>query len=254
VKKVFYIGINTFLRGGFPLKSNLVHPTSDIEAAVVDTPNNPTSSDNPIGPVERVPLEPKLPSARLWVWVVLLIITSGLYWAFRTTSKPSDDWAKAPEGEKPPDALIEGFHLVSSLRGVKQWELYARSARLYQENKQAFADEIYVEYYRKGKIVSTLTADKGVIQTETQDTSADGHVELIAENGAKLTTDHLQWTGSTETISTESRVHILKGLDDITATGVEADARLNNIRFKKDVHSKVRDTTEIENFDKPKKF
>jgi len=221
---------------------------------VGETSPLPPVPDHPIATVEPVQPEPTLPSVRLWVWVALLVLTGGLYWAMRTTSKPVDDWAKMPEGEKPPDALIEGFHLVSSVKGVKQWELFARSARLYQERKQAFADEIYVEYFRKGKIVSTLTADKGVIQTETQDTSADGHVELIAENGAKLATEHLEWIGSTETITTESRVHILKGADDITAVGMEADARLNNIKFMKDVHTKVRDTQEIENFEKSKKF
>ncbi len=214
----------------------------------------PTLEDEGLRPADPVQTEPRLPAVRLWIWIILLVCTVGLYLTVQKTNKPDDDWTRMPEGEKAPDALIEGFRLVSSLRGVKQWELYARQARLYQETQKAFAEDIYVQYFQKGKIVSTLTADKGVIQTETQDTSAEGHVELIAENGVKLSTDRLRWVSQSETITTESRVHILKGLDDITATGMEADARLNNIRFKKDVRTRVRDIKEIESFDKPKKF
>jgi LPS export ABC transporter protein LptC len=216
--------------------------------------NDRTHADEGLRPAESIQAEPRLPAVRLWIWILLLACTVGLYLTLQKTNKPDEDWTKIPEGEKAPDALIEGFRLVSSLRGVKQWELYARQARLYQEAKKAFADDIYVQYFQKGKIVSTLTADKGVIQTETQDTSAEGHVELIAENGVKLSTDRLKWVSQSETITTESRVHILKGMDDITATGMEADARLNNIRFKKDVRTRVRDVKEIENFEKPKKF
>jgi len=207
-----------------------------------------------MGPVDPIPQEPKLPAVRLRIWLVLLAVVAGLYFTLQKTTKPEQDWTQMPEGEKPPDAYIEGFHLVSTIKGVKQWELYSRTARLYQDRKQAYVDDVYVEYFKDGKISSTLTSDKGVIQTETHDTVAQGHVELIAENGAKLETDKLQWDGANESIHTESRVHIYKGADEITAVGMVSDAKLNNIKFKNDVHTKVRDVHEIEKFEKPKPF
>jgi LPS export ABC transporter protein LptC len=188
------------------------------------------------------------------IWAALLLALGTLFVALQKSRVPEDVWAQGPEGEKPPDAHIEGFHLISTVRGVKQWELYSRTARLYQDRKQAHVDEIYVEYFKDDKVASTLTADKGVIHTDTHDTLAEGHVELIAENGAKLETDRLHWDGSSERIHTESRVRIYKGLDDITAVGLESDAKLDLIRFKRDVHTRVRDTKEIEHFDRPKRF
>ena len=214
----------------------------------------PKPIDDGLSPVEHVAREPKLPSVRLWVWAVILVVLVGLYFAHQKTSKPPEDWTQVPEGEAHPDALIEGLHLVSSVKGIKQWELYAKQARIYQDRKQAYADEIYVQYLKKGKVISTLTADKGIIQTDTNDTSADGHVELVAENGAKLETDHLQWEAESANVQTNSRVHIYKGEDDITAVGMVSDAKLNNLHFMRDVRTKVRDTKEIENFDKTKKF
>jgi LPS export ABC transporter protein LptC len=210
--------------------------------------------DTGLCPIERVAREPKLPPVRLWVWVVVALVLGGLFLAQQKTNTPPEDWTQVPEGEGRPDALIEKLHLVSSVKGVKQWELFATQARLYQERKQAYADDLFVQYFKNGKIVSTLTADKGIIQTDTNDTSADGHVELLTENGAKLETEHLQWDATSESILTNSRVHIYKGADDITAVGMVSDAKLNNIRFMREVRTKVRDVKEIENFEKRKKF
>jgi LPS export ABC transporter protein LptC len=215
----------------------------------------PTNPDDPgLYPVDQVPQEPKLPAVRLWVWVLAVLVMGVLFLVHQKAQKPPEDWTQTPEGEAKPDALIEKLHLISSVRGVKQWELFATQARLYQDRKQAYADEMFVQYFKNGKVVSTLTADKGIIQTDTNDTSADGHVELMTENGTKLETDHLQWEGESETIMTNSHVHIYKGTDDITAVGMVSDAKLNNIRFMRDVRTKVRDTKEVENFEKPKKF
>jgi len=191
---------------------------------------------------------------RPWVLAGIALLLLAFAWWNMRSSVPDSDWGGLPRGEDAPDATLEGFHLVSSTRGVKQWELYAQSARLYQQSREAYASQIYVEYFRNNRVISTLTADRGVINMQTNDTYAEGHVELIAENGAKLETSKLHWDSRTETIRTDSRVHIYKGLDDITAQGMTADAHLDNIRFVKDVHTRVRDASEIEKFDLKKRF
>src|ERR1035441_4842485 len=158
------------------------------------------------------------------------------------------------QGENSPDAIIEKFHLVSTVQGKKRWEFYSDIARLYQNQKEAYSDNIYAQYYKKDKLMSTLTADKAIVNTETNATQAEGHVELIVENGSKLETDKLNWNPDTDQIRTDGWVHVFKGMDDITAVGMVADTQLNNIKFSKDVHTKVRDTHEISNFAKPKPF
>jgi LPS export ABC transporter protein LptC len=189
-----------------------------------------------------------------WILGGFLLAILALFWGLRESRpKPNSPEAFA-QGEKSPDAVIEKFHLVSTVQGRKRWELFSDTARLYQGQKQAYSDNIYAQYYKDEKLVSTLTADKAVINTETNATQAEGHVELITENGSKLETEKLLWDPDTDRIMTDARVHIYKGMDDITAVGLEADTQLNNIRFKKDVRTQVRDTREIEHFDKKKKF
>jgi len=190
----------------------------------------------------------------LWFMGSVLFFIGLLVWLLgRSVPKPSSP-ETVSQGENSPDAVIEKLHLISTVQGQKRWVLDAETARMYQTQKQAYADQIYAQYFKKDKLVSTLTADKAIINTETNATLADGHVELVTENGSKLETDKLNWDPATDQIHTESRVHIYKGTDDITAVGMEADTQLNNIKFKRDVHTRVRDTSEIENYDKAKKF
>lgn len=200
--------------------------------------------------------EPRSVRLKRYFWflgIALLLI--GLLALGLFSSKPA---ATSPEtlsqGENSPDAVIEKFHLVSTVQGKKRWEFYADVARLYQNQKQAYSDNIYAQYYKKDKLTSTLTADHAIVNTDTNATEAEGHVELIVENGSKLETDKLNWNPDTDMINTEGWVHVYKGRDEITAVGMTADTQLNNIRFTKDVQTKVRDTGEIENFTKPKPF
>ena len=189
-----------------------------------------------------------------WIFGVALGLIALLYWGLNQ-SKPKTNGAEVfTQGENSPDAVIEKFHLVSTVQGQKRWSMDADTARFYQSQKLAYADVIYAQYFKKDKLISTLTAEKATINTDSNATQAEGHVELIVENGSKLETDKLNWEPDTDLIKTDSRVHVYKGMDDITAVGMVADTQLNNIRFMRDVHTQVRDTREIENFDNAKKF
>ena len=185
----------------------------------------------------------------------ILLLSCVAFFFLRTKKAPE---ANAPEtvaqSEDSPDAIIDKFHLVSSVKGMKRWELYSDKARLYQTQKLAYSDNVYAQYYKKDKLVSTLTADKALINTDSNATQAQGHVELIVENGSKLETEKLDWNPDTDEIKTDQKVHVLKGSDEITAIGMVADTELNNIHFTRDVHSKVRDVNDISDFQKPKPF
>ena len=185
--------------------------------------------------------------------IAAFLLLAGLVWLVNQ-NKAKQTELEISQGTKSPDAVIEKFHLISSVSGEKRWELFSNRAELYQNQKQAFADNIYAQYFRKNKIVSTLTADRAVISTDTNDTRVNGHVELITQNGSKLETDRLNWDPNTDEIKTDARVHVYKGMDDITAVGLQADTQLNNVQFLRDVHTRLRDTNEMQNFDKPKRF
>lgn len=190
----------------------------------------------------------------VWLLGGLICLIGVLFWALSSNGPDAGAAGTAAREENLPDALIEKFHLISTVQGKKRWELFSNTARVFQASKQAFADEIYAQYYKNDRIISTLTAEKAVINTDTNATQAQGHVELITENGSKLETETLNWDPATDQIRTDDRVHVYKGMDDITATGMVADTQLNNIRFIRDVQTRVKDSREITDFEKSKKF
>lgn len=192
---------------------------------------------------------------RFFIVLGLLVAACVAFFLLRPQKPaPTSGPETVAQSEDSPDAVIDKFHLVSTVKGVKRWELYSDTARLYQSQKLAYSDNVYAQYYKKDKLVSTLTADKAVINTDTNATQAQGHVELIVENGSKLETDKLDWNPDTDEIKTDERVHVFKGSDEIYAIGMVADTELNNIHFTRDVHSKVRDVNDISDFQKPKPF
>ncbi len=211
----------------------------------------------PPEPLMEVPEEePRSIRLKRYFWFLgAAVLLIGLLALGLLKSKPASTGSETlSQGENSPDAIIEKFHLVSTVQGKKRWEYYADVARLYQNQKEAYSDNVYAQYYKKDKLTSTLTADHATVNTDTNATQAEGHVELIVENGSKLETDKLNWDPDTDMIKTEGWVHVYKGEDEITAVGMVADTQLNNIRFTKDVQTKVRDTRELENFSKPKPF
>ncbi len=211
----------------------------------------------PLEPITEVPEEePRSVRLKRYFWLLgaavmtMVILALGLVKNDPSPTNPETVF----EGANSPDATIEKFHLVSTVQGQKRWELFSDVARMYQNQKQAYSDNVYAQYYKKDKLVSTLTADSAIVNTETNATQAEGHVELIVENGSKLETDKLNWDPDTDQIKTDGLVHVFKGMDDITAVGLVADTQLNNIRFNKDVRTQVRDMQEIQDFSKAKPF
>lgn len=211
----------------------------------------------PSEPILDIPEEePRSIRLKRYFWFLgtAALLIGLLAWGLLKSNPTATSPETVSQGENSPDAIIEKFHLVSTVQGKKRWEFYADVARLYQNQKEAYSDNIYAQYYKKDKLTSTLTADHAIVNTDTNATEAEGHVELIVENGSKLETDKLNWDPDTDIIKTEGRVHVYKGEDEITAIGMVADTQLNNIRFTKDVQTKMRDTHELQNFSKPKPF
>jgi len=198
---------------------------------------------------------PRKNTGRVFVLSAVLCALVVLLFFLRDKSALAPNTPEAvAQSEDSPDATIEKFHLISTFKGIKRWEMYSDIARLYQTQKLAYSDNIYAQYYKEEKLVSTLTADKAIINTETNATEAEGHVVLIVENGSRLDTEKLNWNPDTDEIKTDERVHVLKGSDEITAIGMVADTELNNIHFNRDVHSKVRDVNDITDYKQTKPF
>ncbi len=73
---------------------------------------------------------------------------------------------------------IEKIHQTSTKNGVVEWNLEANSASYSQDKKEAFFEDLSVTFFTKDKLKVVLTADKGILKTESSDIEVRGNITV----------------------------------------------------------------------------
>jgi len=138
-------------------------------------------------------------------------------------------------GAEEPTMLFEGFRMTSTRDAAVEWEFAARSAQIYEKIHLAKAQDIKMIYWQKGKAVSTLTAHRGIINTENNDMRAEEQVEMISAEGVRLTTERLDWNHQLQRLRTDLPVRVERRNSVLTGVGLEADSELKHVNVLADV-------------------
>lgn len=147
--------------------------------------------------------------------------------------KPLD--ADKGKAENRPSLVFEGFQAFGTRGQVREWKALAEKAEVYNERHLAVAQNLQLDYYQKGKVISVLKADRGEIDTETQNVMAEGNVVLRADNGVVLKTSQLAWDHSKEQIHTQKAVRVYRKDTVMTGIGLISDRNLGSVEVLKDV-------------------
>ena len=134
------------------------------------------------------------------------------------------------EGETPPpvemeaDLTLKSINIVGDRLGLKEWELKAKAARHFQEEKMTMLEGIEAAFYVKEGGVIRLKGDRGRILHGTKDIELQGNIVILnADDGYQLTTDDLHYVYSDRQIRSSQRVDIVgKGLE-VTGKGMSID-------------------------------
>ena len=149
-------------------------------------------------------------------------------------------------GGAEPSLLFEGFHMTSTQRDEREWDLYARAAQVFERENIARAQDIKVIYWRKGQAVSTLTAQRGFLRTDTRFIRAEKDVVMVSEEGAILHTEVLQWDNAKGRIFTDAPVTVERGNNILTGVGMEADSELKRIDILSQVNIQVKSIKDLQ--------
>lgn len=151
------------------------------------------------------------------------------------------DAAETTESPQLPDQEIDGFTLIQTRDGEKQWSLAADHALIYDETDRVEAEELRIEFFNaEGLVVSVLTATRGILMRKTNDMEALGNVVVTRDDGTTLRSERLSWNDVKRKIETREFVEVTKGDDVMTGVGLECDADLENIRVKSEFKAYVR--------------
>lgn len=137
------------------------------------------------------------------------------------------------------DAKLSGFTFTQSRGDAIQWQVQAKQARLFEQEKRALLSEVDVTLYgAKGKEL-TVSGEEGTLDTATKNFMLANRTNpLVVKTGGGYTiyTNHLAWSDHTREIRTDDPVRIVGHGLEVTGRGLLG--RLDNEEFKvlEDVH------------------
>jgi LPS export ABC transporter protein LptC len=173
--------------------------------------------------------------------LTVIIAASLVFLAACTPDKPKPKLPVGDKAEDIPNFVMEGFKLRSTEQGDVQWELEAKGAQIFEMKKKAYAQDFTMRSFEKGKITSTLTGDRAVIDTVTNFLEATGNVHLKANNGMLLITEKFFWDDQKKLAYGDAAVTVIKGNTTLKGVGFESDMDMRNLQIKKRVRLKAED-------------
>ena len=123
--------------------------------------------------------------------------------------------------------VLSTFTLVGHTEtGRKKWEIQGETADLLSETVELSP----VQAVSYGKVQLHLTADRGWFDKISQDVRLRGRVVATTDDGARLTTESLDWSQEKETGTTEDWVHVDR--QGMTAVGLGGTGFPNRKRVR----------------------
>ncbi len=106
------------------------------------------------------------------------------------------------------DMAIDEVHQTATRDGKKEWQLDAAAARYLEAEKKIRLDSLTMTFFLDGQPPIHLTADNGVLETETRDVVVTGHVVLKNED-SRLLADALDYRHDKQFLSSRTPVEII---------------------------------------------
>ena len=136
------------------------------------------------------------------------------------------------------DMSIGKIHQTATRDGKREWSLEAESAHYMEDKKEVILKDLFVTFYLDNGDEVYLTAQRGVLNTDSNDIEVSGNV-IIKKGTYRLTTETLSYQNKQRIIYTNSPI-LLTGKDArVSAKSASLDLNTNTIRLKGSVESTI---------------
>jgi LPS export ABC transporter protein LptC len=115
--------------------------------------------------------------------------------------------------------------------GKKEWSLEADSANYMEAENKVNLTNLSVVYYLEGNREVYLEADRGILQTDTNDIEFSGNV-VIRNETYQLTTEHLTYQHKQRTIICDRSIRIWGQNAELTAQSAHYELNSDKIELK----------------------
>ncbi|GBC62628.1 LPS export ABC transporter periplasmic protein L ptC [Desulfonema ishimotonii] len=132
------------------------------------------------------------------------------------------------------DMAISRIHQTATRDGVTEWRLDAASASLINARAQAVFQTPSVTFFLEDQRQIVLTAQKGAVDTESNDINVTGQV-VMKNGGYRLETDALRYRHDARIFLSDTPVKLTGKSFDLSADGASFDITSQQVVFKGNV-------------------
>ena len=109
---------------------------------------------------------------------------------------------------------LDKMRHTATRQGVDEWSVEAETVNLFNTEKRAVFYQLKARYFEKSGETTVMTADQGILNTETRDMEVSGNV-VVTRGPITIKSDALTYRKKAHTISSKSRVVISDGISTL---------------------------------------
>jgi lipopolysaccharide export system protein LptC len=161
------------------------------------------------------------------------------YLLFRNADSTQSSRPIAPESMEQADAKILEFIFTQSKGDVVQWQVQAKQARLFEQDKLAVLRDVALTFYGAGGDEVTVHGEEGTLDTATKNFRlANRQTPIVVEtrSGYTIYTNHLVWTDEAREIRTEDPVRMVGHGLEVRGQGLLGRMESEEFEVLQDVH------------------
>lgn len=161
------------------------------------------------------------------------------YLLFRNADSTQSSRPIAPESMEQADAKILEFIFTQSKGDVVQWQVQAKQARLFEQDKRAVLRDVALTFYGAGGDEVTVHGEEGTLDTVTKNFRlANRQTPIVVEtrSGYTIYTNHLVWTDEAREIRTEDPVRMVGHGLEVRGQGLLGRMESEEFEVLQDVH------------------
>jgi LPS export ABC transporter protein LptC len=136
--------------------------------------------------------------------------------------------------KKDANLSIDRIQQTATKNGIKEWSLDAASAHYSDKNKQAFFKDLSVTFFLKNGQKVKVTADEGILKTDSSDIEASGNV-VVKNEKYRLNTENIVYNHQQRLISSKTPVKVWSEEINLKADSITFDLNTNRAAMKGNV-------------------
>ncbi|MBX3326215.1 MAG: LPS export ABC transporter periplasmic protein LptC [Nitrospira sp.] len=169
---------------------------------------------------------------------VLLTMFLG-YLLFRNAASPPSSGPSSFNTIDEADAKLGEFTFTQSKGEAVEWQVRAKQARLFDQEKRAVLHEVVLTFYGESGDEVTVQGEEGTFNTATKDFVLANHESPIVvqtKSGYTIYTNRLEWVEAVREIRTSAPVRIVGHGLEVRGQGLMGRIPSEEFEILQDVH------------------